>query len=523
MSDQNVSVSSNSANVSADRNSPQPKAELVFGLVYPLGTEVSPVVSVLEDYVRHFGYEPHLVRISDYLKNLKLHLPKQLDTEAERLIELGNLSCREATRKDFLALAAVSQISNSRHSGKNVDEPQPAYGRAHIIRSLKRPDEIIRLRQVYRPGLYVIGVFATEEERVEYLTRRKGYTKPQAEHLMRIDESQAEDEYGQRNRKTFHLADVFVATKDGDYKNQLERFLDLIFGNPFVSPTRNEHGMFLAAAASLRSAQFGRQVGAAILNNFGDVLSVGCNDVPRAEGGLYWEDDSDDCRDHKRQPGADGTVWDSNDKVQREIASDILVKIKPLLDSQVDSDKLFEGTKLEDITEFGRAVHAEMDALLSCLRAGVSPKGCVLYTTTFPCHNCARHIIAAGIKRVVYVEPYPKSRASDLHNDALMFSENSDRDPDDKRIPFVPFVGIAPRRYIDLFSLDLSTGQQVKRKTGDGKMIRWARTAESVPRVSMLATSYLEREQLAVTGINEIMRRLEGNGHVNEEKPGQRG
>src|SRR5947209_16462872 len=84
-----------------------PKAELVFGLVYPLGTEVGPVVEVLQDYLQHFGYEPTLVRISAYLKNLNLRLPTEPATEAERLINFGNLSCREAQRKDFLALAAV--------------------------------------------------------------------------------------------------------------------------------------------------------------------------------------------------------------------------------------------------------------------------------------------------------------------------------------------------------------------------------------------------------------------------------
>ena len=276
--------------------------------------------------------------------------------------------------------------------------------------------------------------------------------------------------------------------------------------------------MFLAAAASMRSAQFGRQVGAAILNSFGDVLSVGCNDVPRAGGGLYWPEDDDDRRDHKRERDPDGTVWDSNDQVQREIADDILEKIEPRLSgSTLSSDNLFEGTKLEDITEFGRAVHAEMDALLSCMRSGVSPKDAVLYTTTFPCHNCARHIIASGIKRVVYVEPYPKSRASDLHDDALTFEEEVKGD-DNPKIPFVPFVGIAPRRYIDLFSLDLSTGTPKKRKTSDGKMTQWNRTVDAVPRVSMLATSYLEREEMAVNGINEIMRKLEGNRDVDEEK-----
>jgi hypothetical protein len=168
MSDRGVPVSPNSSGPPHEAQIPKkPKAELVFGLVYPLGTEVSPVVSVLEDYVRHFGYEPRLIRISDYLNNLNLQLPKQPSTDAERLIDLGNMSCREANRKDFLALAVVSQISKARERSENAEEPQPAYGRVNIIRSLKRPDEILRLRQIYRPGLYVIGVFATEEERVD--------------------------------------------------------------------------------------------------------------------------------------------------------------------------------------------------------------------------------------------------------------------------------------------------------------------------------------------------------------------
>jgi len=497
-----------------------PKAELVLGLVYPLGTEVDPVIAVLEDYLRHFGFEPHSIRISKYLENLNLQLAEEPRTESERLIRLGNMSCREAVRKDFLALAAVSQIAESRVRKEVGEEPEPTYGRVHIIRSLKRPDEILRLRQIYRPGLYIIGVFATEEERIEYLTRRKGYSLQETEHLMRIDEAQAEDEYGQRNRKTFHLADVFVETKNGHYRHQLERFLDLVFGDPFITPTKDEHGMFLAAAASMRSAQFGRQVGAAILNRFGDVLSVGCNDVPRAGGGLYWPEDDDDCRDHKRKADHNGIVWDSNDQVQSEIANDILKKIKPHLDASklfAVSDGLLDGTKLEDITEFGRAVHAEMDALLSCMRSGTSPEDAVLYTTTFPCHNCARHVIAAGIKRVVYVEPYPKSRASDLHDDALTFREEASNGGS-PQVPFMPFVGIAPRRYIDLFSLDLSTGAPKERKTEEGRMTQWTRTSDAVPRVSMLATSYLDREEMAVKGINEIMRKLEGEFNVNEKK-----
>ena len=119
---------------------------------------------------------------------------------------------------------------------------------------------------------------------------------------------------------------------------------------------------------------------------------------------------------------------------------------------------------------------------------------------------------------MVYVEPYPKSRASDLHADALTFTEEEVGSHDNPKIPFVPFVGIAPRRYIDLFSLDLSTGNPTKRKTRDGKMVRWDRTIDAVPRVSMLATSYLDREEMAISGINEIMRKLEGDRDGDEEK-----
>jgi cytidine deaminase len=50
-----------------------------------------------------------------------------------------------------------------------------------------------------------------------------------------------------------------------------------------------------------------------------------------------------------------------------------------------------------NIIEFGRTVHAEMAALIDALRRGVNIKGSTLYVTTFPCHECARHIVAAGI------------------------------------------------------------------------------------------------------------------------------
>src|SRR5205823_8721516 len=61
-------------------------------------------------------------------------------------------------------------------------------------------------------------------------------------------------------------------------------------------------------------------------------------------------------------------------------------------------------SQIRNLIEFGRAVHAEMAALIDAARRGVSVAGCTMYVTTFPCHLCARHIVAAGIKRLVYIE-----------------------------------------------------------------------------------------------------------------------
>jgi deoxycytidylate deaminase len=72
-----------------------------------------------------------------------------------------------------------------------------------------------------------------------------------------------------------------------------------------------------------------------------------------------------------------------------------------------------------NVIEFGRAVHAEMAALMDSARRGVPVKNATLYCTTFPCHLCARHIVAAGIRRVVYIEPYPKSLAAQLYPDSI--------------------------------------------------------------------------------------------------------
>ena len=64
------------------------------------------------------------------------------------------------------------------------------------------------------------------------------------------------------------------------------------------------------------------------------------------------------------------------------------------------------------------SVHAEQNAIVSAARLGVSLEGGTLYCTHQPCVICAKLIVNAGIKRVVYKEGYPDKFAVEVLHEA---------------------------------------------------------------------------------------------------------
>ncbi|CAM3794343.1 ComE operon protein 2 [Alkalicoccus chagannorensis] len=53
-----------------------------------------------------------------------------------------------------------------------------------------------------------------------------------------------------------------------------------------------------------------------------------------------------------------------------------------------------------------RTIHAEVNAILQCARFGVATNGAEIYVTHFPCLNCCKAIIQAGIKKLYYAADY---------------------------------------------------------------------------------------------------------------------
>lgn len=468
----------------------QVDAELVIGLVGAVGTDLARVSELLTSQLGRTGYQVHPVKISrDVIPHFGAVEYNQQD-EFERITKLmdaGNSARETAGDNSILALGAAMHIA-----AKRV-ERAPQYHTAFIIDSLKRPEEVERLRKIYPGGFVLLGVHAEERRRLEALCDR-GIDEERAAQLIKRDADENLKKCGQRLERTFYLSDFFVRVNGNDdlLRCELKRIIELLFGHPFHTPSFDEYAMYFAFAAALRSADLSRQVGAVIARD-GQILATGANDCPKSGGGLYWPErnasgclvDAEQGRDYKRG-------FDSNKKEQMEII-DRLVNLgrEAGLDEEVLREMLSKESPIRDLTEYGRVVHAEMDALTACSRSQISTAGATLFCTTFPCHNCAKHIVAAGIKRVVYIEPYEKSKASEFHQDSIVFGSDG---PNDGKVRFEPFVGIGPRKYFDLFSLNLSSGYDVIRKNKDtGENIEWELEKARL-RLQMLPSTYLDLE-----------------------------
>lgn len=470
--------------------------EMVIGLVGAVGTPHKLVVEILSERLKAFNYRTTEIRVShDVIRNLYKDIPDEIEDEFERVteyIEKGNKAREDSGDNAILALGVSSEIYRKRQKDEQ-DRVKPMERTAYVVNSLKHPAEVTALRNIYMDGFYLIGVHSDKERRNDYFIREKKIDSAQATKLIERDEDEVLG-HGQHTRDTFHLADFFVHF-DSDldrFKKSLWRILDIIFGNPYITPNFDEFAMFMAFASALRSADLSRQIGAVIARN-NEIIATGANDCPRAGGGLYWPVYNKDTREYIDE--TDGRDFkrgeDSNKKEQQNMIGQILNELDKSTNKK-DVERALWKSRIRDITEYGRAVHAEMEALLFCARNTVDAREATLYTTTFPCHNCAKHIIAAGVRRVVYVEPYPKSKAFEFHNDAISSKDN----PNSNNVAFVPFVGIGPRKFFDLFSMRLSAGFEIERKDKRGSILDW-KSEHSYARIQMLPCSYLEKETKA--------------------------
>lgn len=485
-----------SARTSEDTKSPL----LVIAVAGRVGSGTSFVREELVLGLQRYRYEALTLRVSrivlDQAYASLFRTDESLPDEPfERALELQERGDR--LRKDFGRNAVARTLATNVIQPKLSDSLKER--QAFIIDSLKNPAEVEFLRSVFGDAFYLVGVVAADGRRRDRLCQRKKFTESQYARLSNLD-SGSRESWGQHAVKTVVGADYFLVnnfdSREG-LEREAQRFLRLVFGSRIDTPRRDEKGMSAAFEASLGSACLSRQVGAAILDQQGIVLSTGCNDVPRFGGGLYTSDTAQDKRcwsfgakcynDEEKAKISDEicqlldeTLGDAGASSQEDtggvLASNLLDRFR---------DRLRTSSRIQELIEFSRAVHAEMDAIVAVARKGATSLiGSTLYCTTFPCHNCAKHIVASGIERVVYLEPYEKSLARRLHPDSI--SDPLNEESSGFRLDIALFGGVAWKRFQMFFGKsesrkengiyidkDRSVGSLLPRGAQDAKLLEF--------------------------------------------------
>lgn len=486
--------------------------ELVIGLVGAVGCDLPLIADTFVTALREVNYDAVPFRLSHLLHDLEPYARIANIHDQEEYIsghmDAGN-DLRKKTTNDVMARLGVVRIRIARQRDAEEDsENQPHPRAAYILNSLKRPEEVTKLREIYGGAFFLVSAYASRDRRRETLAARIAKSKNlemkeclwMAEKLIERDEIESRVVTGQDVRDTFPLADAFLNADDKTaIETSVRRTVSILFAHPFETPTIDEMGMQYAHSAGLRSSDLSRQVGYAACTDDGQVLAVGTNEVAKAGGGFYWPGSEGDGRDFRvvesDEPNAEMKLAILKDLLQRLQPTGVLVEKGEITDEMVSAiAKQLKGSRFMDITEFGRAVHAEMGVITDAARRGVPLRGATMYGTTFPCHNCAKHIVASGITRLVYIEPYPKSQVARLFRDSIALESAAAG-----RVLFEPFVGIAPLRFREFFLTP-------DRKDENGRIISWDETKRSaLPRIESDPRSYIRHERVAVEELGRAL------------------
>jgi deoxycytidylate deaminase len=475
--------------------------EIWLGVVGPVGAGGSRAIDALQKACESEGYKCETIKMSSLIRawaeqnNVPLPPPTEKTLESVKALQNAGDMVRKTDPSCVarLCLAAIAakraELTGQVFKPGEAVEPDDEK-RAWLIDSIRHPAETSLFRRAYGNAFALVGVVCREDIRRERILG-KYLNKQQLQNLEKVKEVDAfikrdaddsASSHGQHVTSAFHEADFFIDNTENDDKNEqglleepLSRLIGVITHSRIIRPSIEETAMHHAHSARVRSACLSRQVGAALVDEDGTIVSTGTNEVPRAGGGVYGEHFSGahSVNDHRCAFRTGEKFCSSN--VEQNTIIDELIAALPVLAEQPNQDAIkavIRKTRLGGLIEFSRAVHAEMDALLSAGREGVSTVGTRLFVTTFPCHYCARHIVSAGVYEVQFIEPYPKSLAIGLHTDAIELNETTWAPPEEVsmaeerrravappppkpnppgRVLFKPFVGIAPRLYLRAF------------------------------------------------------------------------
>ncbi|WP_447985234.1 deaminase [Nitrospira sp. Nam74] len=385
---------------------PIDRKALILGITGSFGGGCTTLAKALAapGYKRVSLSEPIKLEWSEREKRKKAEAIRK-EPQKKELQDIGN-ELRESKGAHILAETSVQQ-ADTLGDGSLV-----------VFDGIRNAEEVDFLRHTF-PNFYLITVWCPQHIRWD---RVKNEYKDNHKEFLEDDKRDHNEEttHGQQVQLCVDKADIVIRNDDSHHpeaaavqalKNKVAEYLSLLKGETVRAPHHDEVAMATAFTHSLRSQCLKRTVGAVITDRKGRVIATGYNENPEP-----------------LTPCPKLFNYCYKDARLREQIESMVAKRPacPLCGEHIEDFKSLgenfsckkcrKSLALAYAPDRGMsrctAIHAENMAIMNAGKESL--RDAILYTTTFPCSQCARQITYAGINEVVYIEPYPDPDSKDF-------------------------------------------------------------------------------------------------------------
>jgi deoxycytidylate deaminase len=373
------------------------KDVFVIGLTGPFGSGCTTAAHLLSSPERAVS-----TKLSDVLRELSGQ-PGSADRHS--LQDLGNRLRREEGNA-ALVIRALGDLLVEHEDTRRI-----------VIDGIRNLGEVRWLRSALGDSFSLFAL--TADATVRFGRQGSGMSLEDFYELDQRDQGEDQD-FGQQVNRCVDFADVLVPNSEEleSWKIQqklgdrLADYAALVEGELIRYPTPEEMLMNTAYAASHGSKCLKRQVGCVIADG-AEPLATGYNENP--DGLKPCIEQFETCyRDIVRH---ERFVELAQLDAKCPYCTAVIPEPLPLpWDCPKCGKSLGSAFFPDRAMKWCTALHAEERALLNSGSRNLS--GATLYTTTFPCMLCAEKIIHAGIREVIYIEPYPDAHGLILFGEA---------------------------------------------------------------------------------------------------------
>jgi dCMP deaminase len=285
-----------------------------------------------------------------------------------------------------------------------------------VIDGIRNVQEILHLQNVFGYKFVLVAVLASFEDRWGRIGSSAyvdhGLGRPE---FLSDDQRDSNEDtpYGQQVQLCMDKADILLDNSTAvtlpAFHEKVLSFVDLASGEKLRSASQEEILMNIAYSASNSSKCVKRHVGAVVVDIGGQVVGVGYNENPIGTKPCIEEPQYDFLcyRDIVRNAHFKRL---SEEKVLCPKCGSVIPEIVgppwkcPICEAAGEKNNLERFFFPDRALNWCTAIHAEVWAMLA---AGERSRRGTLYTTAFPCFQCAEKITQVGVSDVVYTESYP--------------------------------------------------------------------------------------------------------------------